>query len=167
MDEHWTWLVNNSSAVMVILTSVTLLWSIVMQIRNERHMNEDIRARLHGSLVNDDLHIYLCLCNIGQRSARDIQIKMNEDLIDVLPTHFDNKIYLGKLNEQSTAIEPGEKIYYLLGSTHLLKSLCRENVLEIRINGKYCKTYKINQVISINEFLNHPPYRLFFKEKVK
>lgn len=88
MSEYWTWLVNNSSAVMVILTSFTLIWSIRTQVRLDKQRNEDIRARIHGYLISDDLHTYLCLTNTGKRSAWNIQIHLNEELMDVLPTHF-------------------------------------------------------------------------------
>ena len=161
----WTWLIANSRAIMVLLTTFTLLWSIVIQMRIEKQRNEDIRARVHGSLINDDLHTDLCLSNIGNRSAWNIQVHINEDFIDILPIHLDNKVYIKILNEQSTALEPGEKIYYLLGSTHCLENICNERILKIQINGKYCDAYKFNQVISINEFFNHPPYKLFYKNK--
>ena len=163
--DMWNWLISNSNALMVILTGFTLIASIIIQIRLEKQRNEDIRARLHVSLINDDLHTYLCLSNIGNRSAWNIQVYINEDFIDILPIHLDNKVFIKILNEKSTAIETGEKIYYLLGSTHWLKNICKERILKIQINGKYCDAYKFNQVISINEFFNHPPYKLFYKNK--
>ncbi|MBD5260463.1 MAG: hypothetical protein HDS46_06815 [Bacteroides sp.] len=163
--DMWNWLISNSNALMVILTGFTLIASIIIQIRLEKQRNEDIRARLHVSLINDDLHTYLCLSNIGKQNAWNIQIHINEDIIGILPTHLKNKEYLRILNEQSTAIKPGEKVYYLLGSIHVLKNLCNEKEMTIKISGKYCNAYKLKDKISINEFLNHPPYKLFFKNK--
>lgn len=64
MNEIWTWLINNSGVMMVILTGITIIISIILQIRLEKQRNEDIRARVHGTLVSDDLHTYLSLIHI-------------------------------------------------------------------------------------------------------
>ena len=165
MIDIWKWLIVNSNVLMVILTCLTLIATIIIQIRIEKQRNEDIRARVHCSIVCDSLHTFLCLTNIGKRSAWNVQICINDDFIDTLPYHMENKVYLKALTENSIVIEPGEKIYYLLHSTHRLKNLCNEKKLTIRISGKYCDAYKLNQAISLNEFINHPPYKLFFKDK--
>lgn len=165
MSDIWKWVISNSNALMVILTGFTLCVSIIIQIILAKQRNEDIRARIHGSIVNDSLNTFLCLSNIGKRSAWNVRICINKDFLDTLPCHMQNKEYLKILNEKPIVIEAGERLYYLLHSTHRLKDLCGEKILTIRISGKYCDAYKINQVISINEFINHPPYKLFFKDK--
>ena len=114
MNEIWTWLINNSGVMMVILTGITIIISIILQIRLEKQRNEDIRARVHGTLVSDDLHTYLCLSNIGKQCAWNVRISLNGDFIDVLPNHMKNKEYLKILNDEPIIIEPGDKLYYLL-----------------------------------------------------
>ena len=99
---------------MVILTGITIIISIILQIRLEKQRNEDIRARVHGTLVSDDLHTYLCLSNIGKQCAWNVRISLNGDFIDVLPNHMKNKEYLKILNDEPIIIEPGDKLYYLL-----------------------------------------------------
>ena len=165
MSDIWIWLTGNSNILMVILTCFTLIATIIIQIRIEKQRNEDIRARVHGSIVSDSLHTYLCLSNIGKLSAWNVRVCINEDFIDSLPYHMKNKDYLKILNERPIDIEPGERLYYLLHSTHLLENLCGDKLLTIRISGRYCNAYKINQVISINEFVNRPSYKLLFKDK--
>lgn len=137
MNEIWTWLINNTGVMMVILTGITIIISIILQIRIEKQRNEDIRARVHGTLVSDDLHTYLCLSNIGKQCAWNVRISLNGDFIDVLPNHMKNKEYLKILNDEPIIIEPGDKLYYLLDSTNDLKKLCSEKSLEICIKGRY------------------------------
>lgn len=145
MNEIWTWLINNTGVMMVILTGITIIISIILQIRIEKQRNEDIRARVHGTLVSDDVHTYLCLSNIGKQCAWNVRISLNCDFIDVLPNHMKNKEYLKILNDEPIIIEPGDKLYYLLDSTNDLKKLCSEKSLEICIKGRYCDKYMIKQ----------------------
>lgn len=160
MSIFWKWLVCNGAAFMVLLTGMTIILSLFLQFRNEYLRNEEVRARINFSIVNDNLYTFLCITNIGKFAAWNIKVEIEDALIENLPNINLNKSYLQKLNEKTLCLEPGEKIYYLLGSICQIKKLCETTNLEIKIRGKYCKRYKIKHKISINEFINHPPYKL-------
>ena len=166
MNNFWEWLFENSAAFMVLLTGLTIIISLSIQLRNEYLRKEDIRARINFFIVNDNLYTYLCITNIGEFVAWNIHVEIEDVLIEKLPNINLNKLYLQKLNEKTLCLEPREKIYYLLGTICQIKKLCETSNIDIKISGKYCNRYKINKRISINEFINHPPYKLL-KENSK
>lgn len=163
MEQFWTWLVSNSNACMVLLTGLTIIISLFIQIRMEYHRNEDIRARIDAYLMSDDLHTYLCLANVGKRIAWNVHININEDFINELPGCFENKIYLKSLCSNTITLAPEEKLHYLIYSGNMGERMCEDKEILIKIKGKYCNRYHINQKISLNEYLNRPPYKLFYK----
>lgn len=150
---------------MVLLTGITIVISIFFQIRIEYQRNEDSRARIEVSLMSDDLHTYLCLSNIGKRNAWNVHIKINDEFIKELPNCFENKIHLESLCSAPLNIATDEKLYYLLYSGNMGKRMCEDKRLILNIQGTYCNRYKFKKKISINEFINKPPYKLFFKSK--
>lgn len=165
MEHFWQWLLSNSNACMVLLTGITIIISILFQIRIECQRNEDVRARIVAYLMSDDLHTYLCLSNIGKRNAWNVLIKINEEFIEGLPNCFENKEHLKSLCSESINMAPDEKLYYLLYSGNMGKRMCEDKKIILEIRGKYCNRYHFKQKISINEYINHPPYKLFFKNK--
>lgn len=58
MNEIWTWLINNSGVMMVILTGITIIISIILQIRIEKQRNEDILAPNHRTEIVSGLGKY-------------------------------------------------------------------------------------------------------------
>ncbi len=165
MEQFWIWLLSNSNACMVLLTGITIIISIIFQIRIEYQRNEDIRARIDASVMSDDRHTYLCISNIGKRNAWNVLIKINDEFMKELPNCFENKIHLKSLCSAPLNIAPGEKLYYLLYSGAMGKSMCEDKTVILNIKGKYCNRYRFKQKITINEYINHPPYKLFFKSK--
>lgn len=165
MEQFWIWLLSNSNACMVLLTGIAIIVSIVFQIRLDYQRNEDLRARIEASLMSDDLHTYLCISNIGKRNAWNVHIKINDEFIKELPNCFENKIHLKSLCSDPINIAPDEKLYYLLYSGNMGKRMCEDKKVILNIQGKYCNRYSFKQRISINEYINHPPYKLFFKNK--
>lgn len=115
--------------------------------------------------MSDDLHTYLCLSNIGKRNAWNVHIKINDEFIKELPYCLDNKIHLKSLCSGPLNIAPDEKLYYLLYSGNMGKIMCEDKSVILNIQGKYCNRYRFKEKISINEFINKPPYKLFFKSE--
>ena len=166
---NWNAISAIATLFMVLATFITIQQNKRQLKELKRQWDEANRARLTFSIVVfNGLHL-LKITNCGTATAYNIHIKFNEDFIN---NHFSNsiKIWLRKLESNPFCIEAGVSKHYYLAPIYgdglyrlqnesydgaqINKWLDEHKTDKIKIKGRYCDTYDINEEFSIDEYIN-------------
>ena len=163
---NWTALSSIATAVMAIVTFITIYYNRKQIKEIQRQWNETNRARLAFSIVALNRFFYLKIENVGNETAYDVRISINASFLDkMLIQDFKNFLY--NLCQKKLFLPPNKVMYYLLSPIYISSSLtiqhtsysCQEinSNLDILINepfvitGTYNGNRKITETLTINQ----------------
>lgn len=165
----WTAVSAIATLIMAIATFVTIRQNKKQLKELQRQWNETNRARLTFSIiVNNGLYL-LKITNCGTVIAYNISIKFNDDFIN---NHFSDSVkeWFHSLENKPFCIEAGvSKHYYIspiagYGSCEIrgksfsgaqIDNWLKKHITDkIKITGKYCDIYDIDEEFSMEEYIN-------------
>lgn len=170
LDINWTELSTKADIAVALIALLSLVLNFYLIRNNKKERKEDIRARLSFSIINWHGFYMLRIANVGKETAYHINLNVTgkpiiENLYPFVRSVFE------KLSKMSFCLEAGKDAYYLIspdessnryngleGDLQLSSSKIQEWLQEyddedIHITGKYCDKYKVQEDLSIREYL--------------
>lgn len=159
-----------STALMAVLTLLTLVYSKVQLNEMKKQWYESNRARLTFSVISWNGLFLLKISNVGKELAYDINVTFNDDFIEGHYSEYTKETFKN-LQQNLFCLESGTSKYYDISSRYSERSITtiggesfdsnhinnwlNENIdRKITIKGKYCKRYSIDECFSISDFIN-------------
>lgn len=149
-----TYLSAIASFGMIILTYHSLKQSQEQMIKFEKQREEEIRARIHASIIIYEKAYYLKLKNIGKTDASNVRITVNQDFIDTLAAK-DKRIF--KDIENPFYIEVEHPVYLFIGWCTEVNEKYKDQDITIKLSGAYYSAsveYSFNEELRLSEFVN-------------
>lgn len=150
----WQWLLENSAPVMVIITGLSICISILLNWLDKHRQFKLSRPRLHASIIISNQAYYLRIYNSGKYCATDVNIAINNDFIENLPTKWNTKKVFENLVSSPFYIEAEDSKYYFIGFCGNVHEAWTDKNIKLVINGTYCGSYKLKETLIMDHFIN-------------